>query len=147
MNEELQELLAAQFEKWPQAVAEPVPDAEILVAEASLGVMLPDDYRDFVRCYGGAVVRSVSVLGLRRCEFCDDEQSTFPEQTARFRLELPDEYSEMVVISVDDAGNPIGFLNGKPPIFVFDFNFGGRYDLARSFSEYVRLALSGELDI
>lgn len=147
MNEELQELLTAQFAQWPQAVAEPVPDAEIRQAEASLGVVLPDDYRDFIRRYGGAVVRSASVLGLRRCEFCDDEPSTFPEQTTRFRQELPNEYSQMVVISVDGAGNPIGFLNGKPTIFVFDFNFGGRHDLAPSFSEYVRLALRGELDV
>ena len=137
----------AHFAQWPQAVGEPVPDSEIRQAEASIGVVLPDDYRDFIRRYGGAIVRSAAILGLRRCEFCDLEPSTFPEQTALFRQELPNDYSKMVVISVDGAGNPIGFLNGNSAIFVYDFNFGGRHDLAPSFSEFVRLALVGELDV
>jgi hypothetical protein len=143
MKQEITAGLQQEFSRWEGSVASPVPYAEIQAAEATLGVKFPEDYREFIREFGGAVIRGASILGLRQPPLMPDEPPSVVDQSLLFRSELPEPYGKMVVISVDDAGNPIGFLPPDPTILTFDHNFGGRHDLSPSFEEYVELLLSG----
>ena len=63
------------------------------------------------------------------------------EASERFRKELPAGHESMVVICLDDGGNPVGFLPDAPTIFCVDHDFGGRHDLAASFSDYLNQLL------
>lgn len=143
ISHEILQLLRHQRSAWPESVADGVPDVEIEDAERAFGVQLPEDYKSFVREFGGAVLGNENVLGLRRPEYMRGLSGTFPEATLRFRKKLPAEFKEMLVISVDGSGNPVGFLPGNPTVFIFDHDFGGRIDLAPSFSSYVEQIVSG----
>jgi len=121
----------------------PVPYSEIEEAERRLGVSFPDDYRDFIHRYGGAVIGGTSILGLRQPPLMPDEPPFVTDESLQSRSELPAPYNKIVVISIDGFGNPIGFVPPDPSIIIFNYDFGGRSVLAPSFEEYVALLLSG----
>ena len=140
MSPDIHTALQSAFAEWPETVGSPVPEMEIDNAEKMLGITLPDDYREFLKFYGAGVVHGHGILGLRQPEFLGDEPPYFTEQSKEFRELLgaeEAEYANIVVIEVDDSGNPIGFLPPDPMIFVIDHNFGGRFDLADSFEHYL----------
>lgn len=137
MDSDLRHALAKEFEHWPEAVAEGVTRDEIAEAERRLGVALPDDYVEFLELFGGGIVRGRSIFGLRKPPLMPDEPALFTEQTERFWRELPMPYSHMVVVSMDDSGNPIGFMPDDRAVFAFDFDFGGRHELATTFESYL----------
>jgi len=142
MKEETRAALQREFSRWEGSTASPVPHQEIQAAETALGVSFAEDYREFLREFGGAVIRGTSILGLRQPPLMPDEPASVIDQSMLFRSELPDPYDKIVVISVDDAGNPIGFVPPDPAIVTFDHNFGGRYHLASSFGEYLAHLMS-----
>ncbi|MBY0515150.1 MAG: SMI1/KNR4 family protein [Gemmataceae bacterium] len=142
MSPTLEHTLTQEFSTWQGSVATPVSPPEVQQAEAALAVTFPDDYRRFIERFGGAVVRGTSIFGLRQPDLMPDEPSSVVDQSLAFRQELPAPLANMVVISVDDAGNPIGFLPPQPSVITFDHNFGGRYDLAPTFEEYLRHLLA-----
>ncbi len=51
----------------------------------------------------------------------------------------------MVVIGIDGSGNPVVFLPDNPCLFTHDHDFGGRYDLAADFDDYLQKALTRTL--
>lgn len=57
------------------------------------------------------------------------------------------EFENIVVIGIDGSGNPVGYLPGSSTIFVYDHDFGGRYDLAIDFCDYVEKALNKSLEV
>jgi hypothetical protein len=142
MREEITAALRREISRWEGAAASPVPHAEIREAETTLGVRFPEDYREFVHVFGGAMIRGTSVFGLRQPALMPDEPASVVGQSLLFREEMPESYWGIVVISVDDAGNPIGFLPPDPAIITFDHNFGGRGVLAPSFESYLASLLS-----
>lgn len=142
MKNDIRLKLEKLFEKWNGSVAEPVSEQEIINKENLLEENLPNDYRDFIKKYGGAVINGNSIFGLRKPTLMFDEPSNFDEQSIIFRKELPKEYSKIVVISVDAFGNPTGFLPPSEKIFTYDFDFGGQYELAENFNEYLENLLN-----
>ena len=142
MNPVLEHALTQEFSTWDGSVATPVSPEEVRKAEAVLGVNFPNDYRQFIERFGGAVVRGTSIFGLRQPNLMPDEPSSVVDQSLAFRQELPTAYASIVVISVDGSGNAIGFLPSDPSVFVFDHNFGGRSDLAPTFDAYMQQLVS-----
>ncbi len=137
MKKSLHDALSRRFAQWPESVGEPVPLSEVDAAADALNVELPDDFREFVHCYGGGCVGSHCILGLRDFPFESDDPPYFTEQSLRFRAQLPEGYEQMVVICVDSSGNPIGFIPPDSTVFVFDHDFGGRHDLAPTFEDFL----------
>ena len=88
-------------------VGGPVPDVEIRQAETLLGVEFVSDYRWFVRTYGGAMVGSLPVYGLRAAEVMGTGETVVTE-TAHFRKDGWPSIADWIVISGDGYGNPIG---------------------------------------
>jgi hypothetical protein len=144
MDNELVQLLDTFFAAWPGSAFGPLSDSEVAEAERRLGARLSTEYRDFVLRYGGAVVRDKIILGLRACDIAACDPPSFVDQTLIQRGELPVPYKDMVVISVDLSGNPVGYLANDPTIFTYDYDFGGRHEEASSFGEYLRQILAEE---
>jgi hypothetical protein len=116
-----------------------VPPEEIEAAERLVGMKFDDDYREFLERYGGAMVGSVPILGLRHAEVMGDE--TVVEVTSRFRAQGWKPTEDWVVISVDLGGNPIG-LSAKGEVWVSDHDFGGTAMLFTTFNEFVEALLT-----
>jgi cell wall assembly regulator SMI1 len=135
--------LAALAEGAHEAFGGPVPVKDVAAAEKLLGVKFPRDYREFVSRYGGAQLGNLFVVGLRASArgVPDDLVTT---QTERFRPQLPETLSKMVVIATDQGGNPIGFLPRKKAIFTHDYDFGGRHEVASDFEDFVLALLEHE---
>ena len=76
------------FERMPVLKAgEPVSTQEIDDAERRIGIPLPLDYREFVQRYGGAIVGSLPVLGLRHAEAMPRRAFSVVDMTKRMRAD------------------------------------------------------------
>jgi SMI1 / KNR4 family. len=126
----------------PEAFGRPATAEKIAEAEERLGAKFPGSYRDFLKEFGSGGAGKAIILGLSEAGFV--YTPSIIEVSSRFRKELP-EYDRMVVIGMDGSGNPVGFLPNNPCIFTHDHDFGGRYDLATDFDDYLEKALSGRL--
>ena len=96
------------FAKWPILRApEGATAGEIAAASAELGVPFPDDYREFLLRYGGAVVGPYPVYGLRVAEVMG-RNDTVVEVNRHYRDQKWPGTEEWLIISSDHAGNPFG---------------------------------------
>ncbi|QKG83921.1 SMI1/KNR4 family protein [Kroppenstedtia pulmonis] len=145
MKDEVLKMIQIECDRVPEAFGGQVSEEEVEKAEGILGVKIQDDYKEFIRRFGAGCVGQAVILGLREAEFFPTP--SFIEESLDFRKHLPSAYSKMVVIGVDGAGNPIGFIYPSEMIFVYDHDFGGRYDLANSFEDYILKALNRTLGI
>jgi hypothetical protein len=135
--------LEVGFAEWPQSMGGAVPEQEIAETEAILGVAFPEQYRDFVARYGGAVVGAESIVGLRVPEFLVDLHPTVVEATRFWHSELP-ETAGWLVFETDGGGNPIGFRLPDERVWTWDHDFGGLIEVASDFEGFVRAALKIE---
>ncbi|MBO6939856.1 MAG: SMI1/KNR4 family protein [Deltaproteobacteria bacterium] len=128
------------FAAYPILAADSVSEAEVDALEQQLGVPLPKSYREFVLRFGGAMVGSQPVYGLRTSEVMGVDD-TIAAQTAFFRRtgwELP---ASAIVISDDGRGNPI-WLADDGRVFLTDHDVGDQPLLATSFDAFVMSLLN-----
>jgi SMI1/KNR4 family protein SUKH-1 len=125
------------FSEYPILKAEPVESPEVIAAEREIGIPLAEDYKEFIRRYGGAIVGPFPVYGLRRAEPMGDDESSFLEVTERFRKDRWPGVEKWVIISTDFDGNPVG-LDPEGKIWISDHDECAIQLLARSFEEYLR---------
>lgn len=124
------------FNAMPVLLGGPTEINEIEVAERLVGMKLPTDYRLFLERYGGAIVGSLPILGLRRAEAMADDLYSVVELTSRFRADGWESTNDWVVISVDLGGNPIG-LNSLGEVWVSDHDSGETVRLAPTFEDFL----------
>lgn len=132
----------------PEAFGTPATEEEIRNAESKLRTKLPEEYKVFLREFGAGGVGEAIILGLSEAEYL--ATPSFVDMSLEFRKKFSDdipEYENIIVIGIDGSGNPIGFLPESTTIFVIDHDFGGRYDLAIDFYDYVDKALNGTLEV
>lgn len=120
----------------------PVSPQELDDAERRVGVPLPPDYREFVQRYGGAIVGSLPIFGLRNAEAMADRDFSVVDMTKRMRADRWEPTDEWAVISLDLGGNPIG-INSAGEVWISDHDFGEVWKLADTFEAFVLLQLSG----
>jgi len=143
MKKEVFEYLKEKYNRIPNAFGGPVHPSEIEKAEKTLGVQLPDDYKEYLLHFGSGGLPAYSILGLN--EHTLNLVGDLVNVTLEFRQNwLPEEYKDMVVICEDHAGNPIGFLPDNPTIFVLDHDFGGKFDLAPTFEGFLEKLINRE---
>ena len=129
--------LEAMFQRHPVMGAEPVARAEIDALETSIGFQLPADYREFVEKFGGAIVGPFSIYGLRAARAMGAGESSALKVTDRFRADGWPGVEKWLVVSMDQAGNPVG-LDASGRILISDHDAGAVQPLASSFEEYLR---------
>jgi hypothetical protein len=137
MRNETWEALDSQFSETPILKAESVELDEIVAAERRLSVPLVDDYREFIRRYGGAIVGPFPVYGLRKAGPMGNREGSFLEITEAFRQKGWPGVENWVVISMDHGGNPIG-LDADGKIWISDHDAGAVQVIAKSFESYLR---------
>jgi SMI1 / KNR4 family (SUKH-1) len=102
-------------------------------------VKLAEDYKEFIRRYGGAIVGPFPIYGLREVEPMGDE-STLLEVTKIFRQQPWPGVENWAVISMDHAGNPVG-LDAEGKVWISDHDFGAIQLLAPNFEAYLQRCL------
>jgi cell wall assembly regulator SMI1 len=129
--------LDREFEESPIMRAQDVPtEDEINAASREIGIAFPQDYRDFLTRYGGAMVGPYPVYGLRPVHVMGVGWSVV-DLTRRIRSGGLDVASNWIVFSEDHSGNPIG-MDADGRVWIFDHDFGGVAQLALDFEEYIR---------
>lgn len=134
--------LQALFAESPILVAEGVDDAEIDAAEKAIGASFVPDYRWFLRQHGGAMVKSLPVYGLRWSKVM--AETTVVEVTQWFRKQGWKLTDQLVVISEDGSGNPIGIAkDGR--VWISDLDVGADTVMAGSFEDFLVGILDGRI--
>lgn len=125
------------FEEFPMMSYGEVDIAEVDDAAEKIGIRFDEDYREFVRRYGGAIVGPYPVFGVRRAEPMAINEESVVNVTQRFRYGRWPGTDAWVVFSVDHAGNPFGFdREGK--IWISDHDAGIVEVVANNFEEFLR---------
>lgn len=145
MDEEILEILEEAFEMVPEAFGGKVPLEEIEQSQKTLGVELPEEYKEFIARFGSGAIEGTVILGLREAEFVPTP--SFVKVSQQYRKELPEKFKNFVVIGVDGAGNPIGFNYPEEDIVMYDHNSCEIISLADDFAGYLEMACYDELDI
>lgn len=108
-------------------------DLEISEAEKELNIILNDEYKFFLKTFGGCYL-GLDIFAINNSD--DMEQVTFIDLTKSYRkqgyLDIDDKY----VISFDGSGNPI-YMNSKGEVFLFDHNNGEQNKIANSLNELI----------
>lgn len=112
-------------------------EAEIVQAEREIGVPFPEDYWQFLLRYGGAMVGSRPVFGLRPVEVMGVDHWSVQDVTRHYRSHGVPGTDQWVVLSEDQAGNPIG-IDSSGVVWIHDHDFGGLAHLAKDFENYIR---------
>jgi cell wall assembly regulator SMI1 len=141
MNKVILNRLNGFFEAEPFFKAGGVDEASIDAAQAELGVTFIDDYRQFLRIYGGALIGPYPVYGLARVEPMDESLWSVVTVTQHFRRQEWPEVGGWYVISMDHAGNPIG-VDESGNVVTYDHDAGARALVAESFEDYLRQRLA-----
>lgn len=137
MNISTQQRLDALFHRMPVLLGGgPVSASEIDDAEQRVGLPFTSGYRHFIERYGGAVVGSLPIFGLRRAEVMADEDFSVVDATAQVRAEQWPSTADWIIISTDLAGNPIG-LTPSGEIWVSDHDAREAYRVAKDFDEFL----------
>ena len=138
MNKETIALLNEMFSEFPVMVAEPADPREIDDLEKQLEFSLPGQYRAFLERYGGAIVGAYPVFGVKSAPAMSQGDDLAWDVTSRFRKAGWEGTANWLVISEDQAGNPIG-LDRDGIVWICDHEAGGIQQLASTFEEYLRV--------
>lgn len=129
--------METDFQRYRQLWAEPVPDSEVKKLEEYVGFALPEDYKGFVVLFGGAIVGPYSIFGLRSAEAMGTDEASAIVITERFRQKRWPGTEEWLVVSMDQAGNPVGIdLEGR--VWIADHDAGAVEVISGTFDEYLR---------
>lgn len=110
MNKETWALIDRQYQRFPSDHANGIEPSEFDASFAKF--QTTSDYRDFVLRYGGGLVGTYPIYGLRLAEDMGmiEKKATAPEITEVFRKRKWPAVEGWLVFSVDQSGNPIGLL-------------------------------------
>jgi hypothetical protein len=131
--------LDAMFAELPIMRADDVPsEAEIAEAEWEIGVPISKDDREFLLRYGGGMVGSYPIFGLRPVDVMGINRWSVLDVTREYRSDGAPSVERWVVISEDHGGNPLG-MDAVGAIWIHDHDFGGLSAIAGSIEEYIRV--------
>jgi cell wall assembly regulator SMI1 len=136
MRKEVWKMLEQEFQRFPALRAEGVSDEEIDKAGKEVGINFPEDYREFLRRYGGATVGAYPILGLRQSDTMGNTAWSVTSVNEKFRQDDWPSVKHWLIISVDHGGNPIGFAPDSQ-IWISDHDFCVTKPIARDFEGFI----------
>jgi hypothetical protein len=116
-------------------------EEEIAAAAESLGCEFDSEYAAFLKRYGGAMVGSLPVFGLRPVEVMGIVWSVV-DVTRRYRDQKWPGTADWYVISEDGFGNPIG-IDAHGKVMVSDHDHGDIAMLAANFEVFLLMQCDG----
>jgi hypothetical protein len=137
MNDTTWSALEKSFDRWPQSKASPVEPSDFDQAMQSYG-QIDADYREFVLRYGGGIVGSNPIYGIRMAEFMGTVGGarTAPDVTNWFRNQRWPGTDNWLIFSIDGAGNPIGFA-ADGTVWISDHDSRQISQLASGIEDYL----------
>jgi hypothetical protein len=129
--------IAEHHAEFPQSQADGVGQPEIQEASRALGVVFPDDYREFLTRYGGGHIGSYAIAGLRKWGFAANDDWNVVDQTMHFRSQKWPGTEQWAVFTNDGSGNPIGF-DESGRVWLSDHDSCEIVGLELSFEDWVR---------
>lgn len=138
MKQTLVDRLSSFFEKNPTLKGKPATEEQITGAEKALGVKMDEDYKTFIRHFGGAYA-GIAVHAFANGSSVGNE--TVEELTDRGRklfneADLFPEINDSIVIADDGSGNPIAIEpNGE--VVLFDYDTEEKQILSASFEQFI----------
>jgi len=131
------DLLDAEFERFPVLRgAADTTRTEIDRASREIGIAFQQDYAEFVRRYGAAIVGAYPIFGLRKVDAMGLMWSVI-DANLEYRSKLWPGINEWLIVSSDLAGNPVG-ISRDESIWLSDHDFGDIVPIAESFEGFVR---------
>jgi hypothetical protein len=109
MKPETRRAIEEHYAEFPQSHSGGVGESEIQEASRTMGIVFPDDYREFLTRYGGGHIGSYAVAGLRKWGFAANDDWNIVDQTMHFRNQKWPGTEQWAVFTSDGSGNPIGF--------------------------------------
>ncbi len=128
--------LDREFTEYPMLWGGASEPEEADEAAAALGVSFHEDYKEFLLRYGGAMVGSNPILGLRQAEVMGDDCWSVVHATRRFRSEAWPGSEDWYVVSVDAHGNPIG-IAPSGAVLISDHDTGAVVLLSETFEAFI----------
>lgn len=136
MKPELAKLLESRFKEHPVLAAGPVSLPEVSLLETYAGFSLPEVYKEFVLNYGGGIVGSFPIYGMRRAHAMALDEESAINVTQKYRLQKSRGIDGWLIISSDLSGSPIGLLpTGE--IWISDVEFGVVAPLSPTFESFL----------
>jgi hypothetical protein len=134
--------LDREFARFPMMVAHGVSEDIVNAAEAQIGCIFGESYREFLRRYGGGLVGDAPILGLDCAEAMGQDLWSVVETTERFRRDKWPGVDAWYIVSVDGAGNPVG-LDKQGAVWLSDHDSREIVLVASSFEQFLLLKLRG----
>ena len=125
--------LDSQFSEFPILKGGAAAVEDVDAASELTRRVFPTDYRDFLLRYGGAIVGPYPIFGVKPVEPMGNMWSVV-EVNRHYRSDRWPGVDELLVISRDHAGNPIG-LREDGEVWVSDH--GALDRVAANFEEYL----------
>lgn len=138
MKPEIINKLNAFFQKNPTMLGEAATNEQIINAEKELNVIIDEDYKEFIKNFGGAYaglaihafINGTSIGNETIIDLTNNARELFNDAN------LFSEINESLVIADDGSGNPIAIMsNGK--VVLFDYDTEERQILSNSFEEFI----------
>lgn len=146
MKKDTLDRLQTEFAEFPKMCAKTLPTSlEIESAAKEIGIPFSTDYYDFLQDFAAAMVGPYPIYGLRPVEVMGDDSWSVITMTKRFRNDKITAADGWVIVSTDNAGNPVG-MDRDGVIWIYDHDFGGGAPLAANFEEYLRIRCLGLKD-
>ncbi len=131
------------FLEFPMMKANSIHESEIQNAEKILGASFNEDYRKFIKKYGGAILGAHPIYGLKHASPMDRHLWSVVDVTEKYRKDNWYGIEDWYIISTDHSDNPIG-INKHGEVYISDHDFGVVDKIAESFEEYILKCLDGE---
>ncbi len=137
MRQETWDKLEEIFNRFPVMKAQAVETDDVNKLAEEIGFNLPDDYKEFVLRYGGAIVGSFSIFGVKIAKAMSSVGTFAIDMTKRLRKDGWKGTNNWLIISMDHSGNPIG-LDKDGRIWISDHDAGEILKLGDNFEEFLR---------
>lgn len=136
MNEQTWDLINQKYQQFRTYRASGIDGSEF--DQSFAGFPATVDYREFVLRYGGGLVGTYPIYGLRLAEAMGTigKQSTAPDITRFFRNREWPAVENWLVFSVDQSGNPVG-MAADGTVWISDVAFGQVQKLAETFEDFL----------
>lgn len=123
-------------ERYPMLYGTPAVEEIIEEASEQIGMPFPNEYREFLTRFGGAIVGAYPVFGVTPVEELGNRWSVV-DINRTYRDDQWPGISEWLIVSADHAGNPIGIVPDGT-VWLSDHDFGEIVPIATSFEDFIR---------
>jgi len=138
MKEELMKRIECFLEKHPELKGVPATPKEIAKAEEELQIKLDDDYKEFIKRFGGSYA-GIAIHAFSNGSSMGNETIINLTNWCRESFkgdEFSPEINKSLIFSDDGSGNPIA-INANGEVIIYYHDSGDKEVLSKSFGDFI----------